>query len=133
MSSSNDTPLKVEARFNPPFDMIIEPFREELREVNQAAKLKIGDVAEKIKATKNRILDELRCGPSETYSDSKNFRYKSWSKGFLVETVGVTRMLRIRRICREKPFLEYCKAMKFHLLLLKTSVTMRAILRYFTI
>ena len=73
VSSSNNTPLKVEARFNPPFDMIIEPFREELRKVNQAAKLKIGDVAEKIKATKNRILDELRCGPSETYSDSKKF------------------------------------------------------------
>lgn len=97
VASDNNTPLEVEAKFNPPFDMIIEPFREELRKVNQAAKLKIGDVAEKIKATKNRILDELRYGLSETYSDSKNFRYKSWSKGFWVETVGVTRMLRIRR------------------------------------
>ena len=88
VSSSNDTPLKVEARFNPPFDMIIEPFKEELREVNQAAKLKIGDVAEKIKATKNRILDELRCGPSETYSDSKNFRYKSWSTHMITGSIA---------------------------------------------
>ena len=67
--------MKVEAEFNPPFDMLVEPFTDELVKVNRAIRMNPDKTIEKMKKAKDRILKNLRCGLSvsenkEPYSDA---------------------------------------------------------------
>ena len=82
--------MKVEAEFNPPFDMLVEPFKDELIKVNRAIRMSPDKTIEKMKKAKDRILRNLRCGLSdsenkEPYSEADFFTYKFVSKALLVE------------------------------------------------
>ena len=82
--------MKVEAEFNPPYDMLVAPFKDELIKVNRAIRVSPDKTIEKISKAKDRILRNLRCGLSdsenkEPYSDADFFTYKFVSKALLVE------------------------------------------------
>lgn len=90
ISCEKGSPVKVEAEFNPPFDMLVEPFTDELIKVNRAIRMGPDKTIEKINKAKDRILRNLRCGLSdsenkEPYSEADFFTYKFVSKALLVE------------------------------------------------
>lgn len=97
VSCSKEVPLEIEERYNPPFNVIIEPFKDELSKVNRSIRASSEAALAKIATAKNRILNSLRCGLAacsdtrnmESYSNSNFFTYKSSSKELLVETAGV--------------------------------------------
>ena len=97
VSCSKEVPLEIEAEYRPPFNTIIEPFKDELAKVNRAIRSNSKAALAKIVTAKNRILKNLRCGLAacsdtrniESYSNSNFFTYKSSSKELLVEMKGV--------------------------------------------
>ena len=99
ISCNKEIPLESEEEYNPPFNSIIAPVKEELTKLNRSLKLNTEVALVKIATSKNRILKLLRCGLSscnnytdiESYSNSKNFRDIFSSKGLLVEMAGIGR------------------------------------------
>lgn len=93
VSCSKEVPLEIEEQYNPPFNVIIEPFKEELAKLNRSIRANSEATPAKIATAKNRILSGLRCGLAacsdtrnmESYSNSNFFIYKSSSKELLVE------------------------------------------------
>lgn len=78
ISCEKGSPVKVEAEFNPPYDMLVEPFKDELVKVNRAIRMSPDKTIEKMKKAKDRILKNLRCGLSdsenkEPYSEADYF------------------------------------------------------------
>lgn len=79
---NKEIPLEIEEEYNPPFNSIIAPVKEELTKLNRSLKLNTEVALVKIATSKNRILKLLRCGLSscnnytdiESYSNPKNFR-----------------------------------------------------------
>ena len=88
--------MDIEEKYNPPFNVIIEPFKDELAKLNRSIRANSEAALAKIATAKNRILNDLRCGLSacvdtrnmESYSNSNFFTYKSSSKELLVEHTG---------------------------------------------
>lgn len=98
ISYTRDVTLDIEAKYNPPFNIIIEPFTKELAKLNHMAGQCTDTAVKQIQAAKNRILKTLRYGlfaPSdftddiETCSTSNFFTDKSCNKTFLVDLAGV--------------------------------------------
>ena len=97
ISCNKEIPLEIEEEYNPPFNSIIAPVKEELTKLNRSLKLNTEVALVKIATSKNRILKLLRCGLSscnnytdiESYSNSKNFRDIFSSKGLLVDLAGI--------------------------------------------
>ena len=92
ISCSKEVPLEIEEKYNPPFNVIIEPFKEELAKLNRSIRANSEAALAKIATAKNRFLKTLRCGLAacsdtrnmESYSNSNFFTYKSSSKELLV-------------------------------------------------
>ena len=97
ISCSKEVPLEIEAEYRPPFNAIVEPFKEELAKANRAIRQNAEAALAKIATAKNRILKQIRCGLAacsdtrnmESYSNSNFFIYKSSSKELLVELAGI--------------------------------------------
>lgn len=98
ISCSKEVPLDIEEKYNPPFNTIIEPFKEELAKVNRALRQNSETALAKVATAKNRILKQLRCGlPAcekstsiDSYSSGSNFfEHRSSSNAFLVEMARV--------------------------------------------
>ena len=97
ISCNKEVPLEIEEEYRPPFNSIIAPVKENLTKLNRSLKLNTGTALAKIATSKNRILNQIRCGLSscneytdiESYSNPKNFRDIFSSKGLLVEMTGI--------------------------------------------
>ena len=101
ISCEKGSPVKVEAEFAPPYDMLVEPFKDELVMVNRAIRMNTDKLTEKLTKAKDRILRNLRCGLSdsekkEPYSEADFFTYKFVSKALLVERSGRLQPLSLR-------------------------------------
>ena len=101
ISYTRDVTLDIEAKYNPPFNIIIEPFTKELAKLNHMAGQCTDTAVKQIQAAKNRILKVLRYGlfassecpdDIETCPTSNFFTDKSCNKTFLVEMMGVEPM-----------------------------------------
>ena len=97
ISCSKEVPLEIEAEYRPPFNAIVEPFKDELAKVNRAIRQNTEAALAKVWAAKNRILKQIRCGLAAcdehtdigSHSNSNFFTYKSSSKELLVEMAGI--------------------------------------------
>lgn len=59
VSCSKEVPLEIEEQYNPPFNVIIEPFKEELAKLNRSILANSEAAPAKIATAKNRILSGL--------------------------------------------------------------------------
>lgn len=98
ISYTKDVTLDIEAKYNPPFNIIIDPFTKELAKLNHMAGQCTDTAVNQIQAAKNRILKVLRYGLSasseitddiETCPTSNFFTDKSCNKTFLVDLAGI--------------------------------------------
>ena len=99
ISCNKEVPLEIEEEYRPPFNSIIAPVKEDLTKLNRSLKLNTEVALVKIATSKNRILNQIRCGLSSCneYTDiessskniPKNFRDIFSSKGLLVEMTGI--------------------------------------------
>ena len=63
ISYTKEDPLKItEVEYNPPFDMLVGPFKDELAKANWAIRMNSDRTINKIQLAKDRILNALRCG-----------------------------------------------------------------------
>lgn len=93
MSNNAGEDVHITATFNSPYDQIIEPFTENLSELNSAADSCSDKLNEYIGKIKSHIRDFFGCGDFDKnnvpYSENQNFfGNKSSSKVLLVELVG---------------------------------------------
>ena len=89
ISCSKEVPLDIEEKYNPPFNTIIEPFKEELAKVNRALRQNSETALAKVATAKNRILKQLRCGLPACEKSTSIDSYSSGSI-FLSTEVRVT-------------------------------------------
>ena len=64
ISCNKEVPLEIEEEYRPPFNSIIAPVKEDLTKLNRSLKLNTGTALAKIATSKNRILNQIRCGLS---------------------------------------------------------------------
>ena len=95
ISYTKEDPLKItEVEYNPPFDMLVGPFKDELVKANRAIRMNPDNTNKKIQLAKDRILNVLRCGldiceKKEPYPEADFFTYIFSSKVLLVELTGL--------------------------------------------
>ncbi len=92
-----ETTMDLEAKFKPPFNILVEPFQEELTKINRMARQSADTTVKQIQAAKNRILNTFRYGlaacDEHTHIEScptpNFFTLESCNKAFLVEMTGI--------------------------------------------
>jgi len=85
--------MDLEAKYKPPFNILVEPFQEELTKINRMARQSADSTVKQIQAAKNRILNTFRYGlaacDEHTHIEScptpNFFTLESCNKAFLVE------------------------------------------------
>ncbi len=97
ISCNREVPLDIEEKYNPPFNVILAPFKKELTEINRSMRASSENAAEKIQAAKDRILKHLKCGLSisddctdiGSYQNPNFFNHNSSSKTIMVDTDSI--------------------------------------------